>query len=261
MGFVMELTHLLWVTFWAALMTDFATGLGAVPFFFIRQPGALLQGGLTAMAAGMMTGACIMQLIPEALALGTWWQVCGGFVSGVVLVAVIMRWVGDHEEFDFAGLRKQSGLAGLMVVLVMTLHSLPEGIAIGVSYGEAAVSGSTSFGWSIAVVLAIHNIPEGVAITAALRGQGMPMRSCVFWSIVSSIPQPLGAVPAAAAVWFFQPLLPGGLAFAAGAMLYLVAAELIPESRKRLTNIGFGLGFVGGAALMGLIAWGLNQLG
>ena len=257
----MDLPHVLWVTFWAALVTDLATGLGVLPFLWLRRPAALLSGGLTAMAAGMMIAASVLQLIPEAWALGAPWQVFGGFLSGVLLVAWLMRWVGAHEDFDIAGLRKQSGVAGLMVVLVMTLHSLPEGVAIGVAYGEAAVSQSTQFGWSIALVLAIHNIPEGVAITAALRGQGLPLRSCFFWAIVSSLPQPLGAVPSAAAVWFFQPLLPGGLAFAAGAMLYLVGAELIPESRKKLSSKGLLGGVSLGAAVMALIAWGLQGVG
>ena len=257
----MDLPHVLWVTFWAALLTDLATGLGVLPFLGVRRPGNLLAGSLTAMAAGMMIAASVLQLIPEACALGEPWQVGGGFLSGVALVAWMMRWVSAHENFDVAGLRKQSGVAGLMVVLVMTLHSLPEGVAIGVAYGEAAVSQSTHFGWSIALVLAIHNIPEGVAITPALRGQGLPIRSCFFWAIVSSIPQPLGAVPAAAAVWFFQPLLPGRLAFAAGAMLYLVGAELIPEARKKLSSMGLLGGVAVGVAVMALIAWGLQGLG
>jgi zinc transporter ZupT len=142
----------------------------------------------------------------------------------------------------------------------MTLHSLPEGVAIGVAYGGAAESGSTALGLSVAIALAVHNIPEGVAITVALRGQGISTLQAMGWAVVSSIPQPLAAPIAAAAIWLFEPLLPAGLGFAAGAMMYLVVAELLPEAYpeggRDGTAVAFTVGLLGMLILNGFLLVG-----
>lgn len=252
----MELGDLLIVTFIAALVTDLATGVGAIPFFFVPRVTPRLGASLTAASAGMMTCASVVQLLGEAFRLSPGvdaWRVGAGLALGAVFFILTARWVHANPDFDIGGLRKRGGTPALLVVLGMTIHSLPEGIAIGVAYGESAVSGTTTFGFAIALALAIHNVPEGLAISAALRGSDVSPWSCVGWSVFSSIPQPLAAVPAAWAVWLFQPLLPAGLGFAAGAMLVLVATELIPEvlehASKRLASVGFAIGF---AIMLGL---------
>jgi ZIP family zinc transporter len=108
---------------------------------------------------------------------------------------------------------------------VMTVHSFAEGVAVGVSFG-----GGVTLGTIITVAIALHNVPEGVAISAVLRPQGVSVTRCAGWSVFSSLPQPLMAVPAFLFVETFRAALPYGLGFAAGAMIFMVLVELLPEA-------------------------------
>jgi zinc transporter ZupT len=249
----MELGDLLLITFVAALITDLATGLGAVPFFFVPRLPARFNGVLMAGAAGMMTIASVLQLLGEARRRVPGfeiWEVVLGLLAGVAFFHLAANWVKTSDELDVGRLRESGGLGALLIVAAMTIHSLPEGVAIGVAYGTAGQSGETTFGFAVALALAVHNIPEGLAITAALRGKGATTLACMGWAVVSSIPQPLAAVPAAWAVWLFQPLLPAGLGFAAGAMMYLVAFELIPEASEKAGRAPASAAFCVGLAVM-----------
>ena len=114
----------------------------------------------------------------------------------------------------------------------MTAHSFSEGVGIGVSYG-----GGEALGILITIALAVHNVPEGLAISLALVPQGARVRAAAAWSVVSSLPQPLMAVPAFVFVESFDPLLAAGLGFAAGAMVWLVVAELVPAARGRVSTL------------------------
>jgi zinc transporter ZupT len=113
----------------------------------------------------------------------------------------------------------------LLIVGVMTVHSFAEGIGVGVSYG-----GGSSFGTFIAIAIAVHNIPEGIAISLVLIPRGVSVWKAAGWSIFSSLPQPIMAVPAFLFVLVFRPFLPVGLGLAAGAMFYMVFTELLPEA-------------------------------
>lgn len=115
----------------------------------------------------------------------------------------------------------------MTVLVVMTAHSAAEGIGIGVSFGEGA-----TFGWAIAVAIAVHNIPEGLAISLVLVARGVSVSRAAGWSILSSAPQPILAVPAFAFVTVFLPVLPIGLGLAAGAMAWMVLTELGPEALR-----------------------------
>jgi zinc transporter, ZIP family len=108
---------------------------------------------------------------------------------------------------------------------VMTAHSFSEGVAVGAAFG-----GGMTLAVAITAAIAVHNIPEGLAITAVLRPQGVSVAKCAWWSVVSSLPQPLMAVPAYVFVEAFQPALPYGVGFAAGAMVFMVLVELLPEA-------------------------------
>lgn len=252
----MGLQRLLLVTFVAALVTDLATGLGAVPFFFVRDLSARLKGAFTAGAAGMMTSASVLQLLGEAdrLVRG-WaiWQVAAGVIVGAFGFMAASNWIRSNEEFDIGGLRKVGGAAAVLIVAALTIHSFPEGVAIGVAYGATPATGDTAFGLSVALALAVHNIPEGTAIALALRGRGVSTLACVGWAVVSSIPQPVAAVPAAWMVWLFKPLLPAGLGFAAGAMMYLVVDELLEEAYEDAGHALVALSFIVGLVVMMLL--------
>jgi len=108
---------------------------------------------------------------------------------------------------------------------VMTVHSFSEGVAVGAAFG-----GGTELAFLITVAIAVHNIPEGLAISAVLRPEGTSVAGCAWWSIFSSLPQPLMAVPAYLLVETVQPALPYGIGFAAGAMVFMVFLELLPEA-------------------------------
>ena len=249
----MELPTLLLITFLAALGTDFATGLGAVPFFLVPTLSDRVKALFMGAAAGMMTTASVLQLLGAATELAprwTIWQVALGILAGGVFLRTTSLWVEARDSLDFGGLRRRGGRTALLIVATMTLHSLPEGIAIGVAYGGAAESGSTALGLSVALALAVHNIPEGVAITVALRGRGISTTHAMGWAILSSIPQPLAAPFAAWAIWLFAPLLPAGLGFAAGAMMYLVIAELLPEAYPKAGRDGTAWSFTLGLLIM-----------
>ncbi len=122
-----------------------------------------------------------------------------------------------------------------MIVGIMTLHSFAEGIGMGVSFGGGAEAGAY-----ISSAILLHNIPEGLAIALVLVPMGISLRKATFWSIVSSIPQPLIALPAFLFVDVFRPFLPFGLGLAAGAMIWMALSELIPESLEELSGSSVG---------------------
>jgi zinc transporter ZupT len=252
----LELAPLLIETFIAAAVTDLATGLGAVPFLVLRHLPATVEAWLTAVAAGMMTTASVLQLVGQGadLAPGAGiWEVGLGLLLGAAFFALVSDKIRASEDFDLLGIRKAGGAGALLVVAALTIHSLPEGIAIGVAYGSAAETGTTAFGLSVATALAFHNIPEGMAIAVALRGRGVSPWVAIGWAVISSLPQPIAAPPAAAAVWLFEPLLPAGLGFAAGAMVYLVMEELLPDAYERAGRKNAAIGFMFGLVAMLLI--------
>jgi len=145
---------------------------------------------------------------------------------------------------------------GWLIFVAMFVHSIPEGIAIGVAFA----TGNFHFGLIMAIAISVHNIPEGMAISLPLKSDGVSTKNCALVSIMSSIPQPVMAVPSALLAWLFEPLLPIGLGFAGGAMIYLTVAELIPEALdnggKSLTGMGVMIGLCG----MLLITTLLNTL-
>ena len=208
-----------------ALVTAVATGLGALPFFFVRDVSDRFVAYSNAIAAGLMLGASF-GLVAEGTTHGRL-ETLGGVLIGVGFILVTQRYLDDHdeEELVFGAAEGESARKMLLMMVVMTVHSFSEGVAVGVSFG-----GGVELATVITVAIAVHNIPEGVAITAVLRPRGISVPRCVGWSIVSSLPQPLMAVPAFLFVEAFRPGLPWGIGFAAGAMIFMVLGELLPEA-------------------------------
>lgn len=149
----------------------------------------------------------------------------GGAAAGAVFIALTRRLLGRERELHLGAFSGVDATKMLLIVGVMTVHSFTEGVGIGVSFG-----GGETLGVVIALAIAVHNIPEGLAISLVLVPRGVSVRRAAAWSIFSSLPQPLMAVPAFLFVETFEPFLPAGLGFAAGAMLWMVAAELLPEA-------------------------------
>lgn len=215
-----------WVlVFFYALATALATGLGAIPFLFFRTVSDHMVAYANALAAGLMLGASF-GLVSEGTHHGRF-ETLGGALLGVAFILLTQRYLGDLDDEDlvFGAVRGEGARPILLMLVVMTVHSFSEGVAVGVSFG-----GGMTLATLITVAIAVHNVPEGIAITAVLRPRGVSLPRCAGWSVVSSLPQPLMAVPAFLFVEAFRPALPWGLGFAAGAMIYMVLVELLPEA-------------------------------
>ena len=186
--------------FLVALVTALATGLGALPLLLGHRIEGLLGLG-TAVAAGFMAGASV-GLVWEGIDTSAERTVLGAAL-GVVFIVVTRGLLGHRRHVEFGALRGADALGALMIVGVMTVHSFTEGIGIGVSFGDGAALGAL-----IATAIAVHNIPEGLAISLVLVPRGVSVRRAAAWSVFSSLPQPLMAVPAYLLVEWFEPVLP-----------------------------------------------------
>jgi zinc transporter ZupT len=229
--------------FGAALATALATGLGALPLALVRHPDRSWLGIANSIAAGFMVGASI-GLGYEGSRYDAGRCVIGALAGGLFLWAT-GRFIERGREVHFAALQGADAVKGLFIVGVMTLHSFTEGVGVGVAFG-----GKEKLGVLIAVAIAVHNIPEGLAISLVLVPRGTSVRSAAGWSVVSSLPQPLMAVPAFLFVESFSGVLPLGLGFAAGAMLWLVLADLLPEALARTRTATVAWIFTGSALAM-----------
>ncbi len=244
----MELTGALAFVFFAGLLTDLATGLGALPFFFVDDVGDRWRVGLWGLASGIMLSASGFGLFREGLNYGTPLDVGAGALVGVALVVVARRVIDDHE-FEPREIAQADFEKLVLVAGVLTVHSFPEGVAVGVSFADMGLEGGYPIlGFSVpllavfmTIAISIHNIPEGLAVSIPLHEHGARRWKLVGVAVFTSIPQPIGAVLAFAFVQFARTLLPAGYGFAGGAMVYLVLTEFIPEARavgRRLPNDG-----------------------
>ncbi|MFQ5704639.1 MAG: ZIP family metal transporter [Gemmatimonadales bacterium] len=204
------------------LITAIATGLGALPFAFVRT---VSRSGIAlshAVASGLMLGASF-GLMLQGTAHGSWQTIVGANV-GVLFILATQQLIKRHNVRPVSdggrGLRRT-----LLMLAVMTVHSFSEGVAVGASF-----AGGLTLAALITIAIAVHNIPEGLAISAVMRPQGSSVMACAGWSIFSSLPQPLMAVPAFLFVSTFQPFLSYGIGFAAGAMVLMVFLDLLPEA-------------------------------
>jgi zinc transporter ZupT len=213
----------LWTVFFAALATAIATGLGALPFLVVRDMSRRWEAIGNAVAAGLMIAASL-GLIREGLNIGVW-RTLLGMGLGAVFMLVSHKLIDDHNHFAVGQLRGADARKALLIVGVMTLHSAAEGIGVGVSFG-----GGQELGLLMTVAIAIHNVPEGLAISLVLVPRGVSVAMAAWWSVFSSLPQPLLAIPAFLFVAVFEPVLPVGLGLAAGAMLWMTMREMIPEA-------------------------------
>lgn len=229
----------------AATVSVLANGLGGLPFVFVRSFPAYLARFGWAFAGGLMLSASVFNLIIPGIADAGINPVAIGILLGAVVMILTSYWLDDHD-FVVGSLSEGGTKRIIMVIATLFIHSFPEGIAIGVAYG----SGEAGLGLLIAVAITIHNIPEGVAVSLPLRAEGVSGWKCVGWALFSGTPQLLAAIPAYLAVIAFRPLLPYAFGFAAGAMVFLVLSEMIPESRangsQRLSSAMAGMsGFLG----------------
>ena len=230
--------------FLATLFTWGVTALGASSVFFFRSANRKLLDSMLGMAAGVMIAASFWSLLAPAIEISrelggsSWLPATIGFLSGGAFL-----WLADKalpHLHIFASLDEAEGIhtdwrRSTLLVLAITLHNIPEGLAVGVAFGAVA-AGIPAADMAGAVALAfgigLQNFPEGLAVAMPLRAQGMGRLRSFWYGQLSAVVEPVAAVIGAATVMIARPLLPYALSFAAGAMIFVVVEELIPESQR-----------------------------
>jgi len=257
----------------ALLATAFTwgmTALGAGVVFLSREMSERVLDLMLGFAAGVMIAASYFSLLAPAIAaseggaLPAWFPAATGFLAGGVALRLVDR-VLPHLHpglrLDQAEGVKTTWQRSVLLVLAITLHNFPEGLAIGVAFGAAAAgapSATVASAAALAVGIGIQNFPEGAAVSLPLRREGMSRRKSFVYGQSSALVEPIAAAIGAAFVLAAQPLLPYALSFAAGAMIFVVIEELVPESQggnnTDLATMGTMIGF---AAMMMLdVAFG-----
>jgi zinc transporter, ZIP family len=236
------------------LASGAATGLGAVPLLALRRPSDRLLDALLGFTAGVMLAATAFSLLVPALDRGGVWEVVAGLALGAAVMAVLDEVVPHaHARFAERGRlpaeQRRARERATLLLAALTIHNVPEGLAVGVAFA----AGGTELGAPLALAIGIQNIPEGFAAAAPLVTGGMSRRHAATVAALTGAVEPPAAALALAAFDLVEPLLAGGLAFAAGAMLYVVADELIPESHARGNERDATLALIVGFALMLLL--------
>jgi ZIP family zinc transporter len=233
------------VLFAAGCATALATGLGAIPVFALGQRAARLRPALTGVAIGLMGVASVVGLLLPALGEGSALSVALGLTAGVAFLALTRARLRSGEPHVTA-LRTRSGRTAALTFAVLLVHSLPEGLAIGTAYA----SSTEGLGLFVILAIALQNVPEGTSVAIPMEAAGYG-RAAQFWgAVATSAPQPVGAVVAFLLVETVAALLPFSFAFAAGAMLALIVAELIPAAFGRERWLMALSGALFGAGLM-----------
>ena len=219
----------------AGVIASFACGLGALPLAFRGIDLQKHTGIAYSFAGGLMFAASVYNLILPGLnitskSLGLAETV--PVISGILLGALFM-WQTDRylspERLERDSWKRFGNKAQILIFVAMFVHSIPEGVAVGVGYASQEVY-TSNLGHYIAIAIALHNIPEGLAVAVPLRAAGATIHRCFWAAFLTSLPQPIAAVPAGYLSWLFQPIMPILMGFAAGAMIFLVILELIPEA-------------------------------
>ena len=226
--------------FLATLMTWGFTAAGAGLVFFFKKTNKNFLDAMLGIAGGVMIAASFWSLLSPAIDMAenlnmiAWLVAFIGFFGGGLLI-----FIGDklfNHYLKKANIEKtQSTKRSLLLVSSITLHNIPEGLAIGVAFGSViyGLNGATLIAaWILALGIGIQNFPEGTAVSVPLRREGMSRRKAFFYGQLSGVVEPISAVLGAILVLKMQVLLPYLLAFAAGAMIYVVVQELIPESQS-----------------------------
>ncbi len=219
----------LWIVVAAAFFTAVMTGVGALPFLFVKKVGDRTMGWSNAAAAGLMLAAS-HSLIAEGVSIDVVLTL-GGVLAGLVAIVLADRWLSSRGDVEVAQLVGANATKALLILGIMTAHSFAEGIGVGVAF-----AGTEGLGTYITLAIAFHNVPEGLAIALVLVPRGTPVWKAALWAIFTSLPQPLMAAPAYIFVETFRPFLPVGLGLAAGAMIWMLFSELLPDALEKVDS-------------------------
>ena len=245
---------------YATLFTWFLTALGASVVFFFKTMNRAFLDGMLGFTGGVMVAASYWSLLAPAIAMSEGegfvkvMPAAIGFILGAFFLFGLDKLLPHiHINFKETEGVKSPWQKTTLLVLAITLHNIPEGLAVGVLFGgvaagipEASIAGATI----LAIGIGIQNFPEGIAVAMPLRRMGMSRTKSFLYGQSSALVEPIAGVLGAVAVTFFTPILPYALAFAAGAMIFVVVEEVIPETQQdKHTDIAT-LGFIGGFVVM-----------
>lgn len=235
----------------ASLLAGMATGVGALPALFLKNVPRNVLNTMLGASAGVMLAATSFSLVIPGIENGEkiWpgfgvYIVVFGMLSGALVLDLIDKYL-PHEHFITGPEGPSSNLKRIwLFVIAITIHNFPEGMAVGVGFG----SGDIGSGISLAIGIGIQNIPEGLAVALPLLGLGYSRWKAFSIAAATGLVEPIGGILGAGAVTFFHPVLPFALAFAAGAMLFVISDEIIPEThangKSRQATYGVMIGFV-----------------
>jgi len=246
----------------AALFTWGVTALGAAAVFFKKEFNRHLLNAMLGFAAGVMIAASYWSLLAPAIAMSAqgplpkWLPAVSGFLLGgafLWLMDKLLPHLHSGLRLDQAEGIKTHWRKTVLLVTAITLHNIPEGLAVGVAFGAVAANlPSATLAGAVALALGIglQNFPEGMAVSIPLRREGLSANRSFFYGQLSAVVEPLAAVIGAAAVLRMRAILPYALAFAAGAMIYVVVEEVIPEAQREENSDVATLGAMVGFAVM-----------
>ena len=243
----------------ATLFTWALTALGAATVFMAKDMSKKVLDGMLGFAAGVMIAASYWSLLAPAIEMSAsqdipaWFPAAAGFLIGGIFLRGIDR-ILPHLHIGFP-IEEAEGIKtnwqrSTLLILAITLHNIPEGLAVGVAFGAVATgfpAATLPAAIALAIGIGIQNFPEGLAVSFPLRREGMSRLKSFWYGQLSGIVEPVAGVVGAATVIFARPLLPYALGFAAGAMIFVVVEELVPESQlggnADLATMGAMIGF------------------
>ncbi len=248
----------------ATLFTWFVTALGAATVFMFKKINRQVLNGMLGFAAGVMIAASFWSLLAPAIEMAeasgqtAWLPAVIGFLAGgafLLLVDTLMPHLHiGSKDMEPEGI-KTSWRRSVLLVIAVTLHNIPEGLAVGVAFGAVASglpTASLTGAIALAIGIGLQNFPEGAAVSIPLRREGLSRWKSFVYGQASGIVEPIAGVLGALAVIAMKPILPYALSFAAGAMIYVVIEELIPEAQQENhhSNVGTIGAMVGFAVMM-----------
>ena len=247
----------------ATTFTWLVTALGASFVFFFKTLNRGVLDPMLGFTGGVMVAASFWSLLNPAIEISekmypgmSWMPAAVGFFLGAMFIYVLDKFT-PHLHINF-GVSESEGIKTklhrtTLLILAITLHNIPEGLAVGVLFGAAAqgmADASVSGAIALAIGIGIQNFPEGIAVAMPLRRHGVSRRKSFWYGQLSAIVEPVAGVLGAVAVIYMQPVLPFALAFAAGAMIFVVVEEVIPETQRDKYTDRSVLGFIGGFLVM-----------
>jgi ZIP family zinc transporter len=240
----MQQYHPMTQALFATLFTWFMTAAGSAPVLFFKRFNQKIMDGMLGLAAGVMIAASFWSLLAPAIEMadGDWKPATIGFLFGGLFLYLIDKILPHlHLGLDTSEAEgvKTSWQRSTLLVLAITLHNFPEGLAVGVAFGavahatDPALARELMFGGiALGIGIGLQNFPEGLAVAMPLRREGIGRVKAFLYGQASGVVEPIAGVLGAWLVFSMQAILPYGLAFAAGAMIFVVVEELIPESQR-----------------------------